>query len=102
MDLSSQASSPCHDVHRFTISGRLRIIVNRPIRFRDGADLTDVTVTSSVSSSNECQSLLDRTNSVETNDVCSQCRGSSNRKRGRLCTTCGLFLHLACVRLGKT
>ena len=52
--------------------------MNRPIRFRDGADSTDVTVTSSVLTSNECQSLLDRINSVETNDICPLCKVSNN------------------------
>ena len=82
----------------FTISGHRRSTVNRPIRFRDGAD---VTVTSTVLTSNECQYLFDRTNSVETNDICSLCRVSSNHKRGRLCSSCRLFFHLTCVRLGK-
>ena len=40
----------------------LLLTVNRPIRFSDGANSTDVAVTSSVSMSKECQSLLDRTN----------------------------------------
>ena len=101
MELSNQTSSPCQDVYQFTISERRRRTVNRPIRFRDGADWTDETVTSSISSSNECQSLLDRTNSVEPNDIRSLCRLSNNRRRGSLCSTCGLFLHLTCVRLGK-
>ena len=29
------------------------------------------------------------------------CKVSNNRKRGRLCSSCGLLFHLNCVRLGK-
>ena len=50
--------------------------------------------------SNECQSSLDRTNYVETNYICSLCKVSNNRKKVRLCSTCGFF-HLTSVRLGK-
>ena len=82
---------------QFTISGHRRRTVNRPIRFRDGVDSSDVTATSSVSMSNGCQSLFDRTNSVKTNDICSLCKVSNNRKS----SSCGLFFHLTCVRLGK-
>ena len=71
------------------------------VRFQDGADSTVVTVTSSLSTSNECQSLLDRTNSVGANDICLLCQYSNNHKSGRLCSICGLFYHLTCVRLGK-
>ena len=71
MELSNLTGSPCQDVFQFTISGHHRRTVNRSIRFRDGADSNDLTVTSSVSRSNECQYLFDRTNSVETNDICS-------------------------------
>ena len=101
MELSNLTGSPCQDVFQFTISGHRRRTVNRPIRFRDGIDSSDVTATSSISTSNGCQSLFDRTNSVETNDICSLCKVSNNRKRGRLCSSCGLFFHLTCVRLGK-
>ena len=69
MELSSLTGSPCQDVFQFTISGHRRRTVNRPIRFRDGADSTDVTVTSSASTANGCQSVFDRTNFVETNDI---------------------------------
>ena len=79
MELSNLTDSPCQDVCQFTISGHRRRTVNRPIRFRDGADSTDVTATSSVLTSNECQFLFDRTNSVETNDICSLCKVSNNR-----------------------
>ena len=71
MELSKQTGSPCQDVFQFTISGHRRRTVNKPSIFREGADLTDVSVTSSVQTSNECQSSFDRTNSVETNDICS-------------------------------
>ena len=101
MELSNLTGSPCQDVLKLTISGQRRGTVNRPIRFREGADSTDVTVTSSVLASNECQSSFDRTNSVETNDICSLCKVSNNLKRGRLCSSCGLFFHLTCVRLGR-
>ena len=101
MELSNVTGSPCQDVFQFTISGHRRRTVNRPIRFYDGVDSSDVTATSSVSTSNVCQSLFDRTNSVETNDICSLCKVSNNRKRGRPCSSCGLFFHLTCVRLGK-
>ena len=101
MELSNLTSSPYQDVFQFTISRHRRNTVNRPIGFRHGADWTDATVTSSVLTSNECQSLFDRTNSVETNDICSMCNASNNRKRRRLCSSCGLFLHLTCVRLEK-
>ena len=73
MELSNLTGSPCQDVFQFTISGHCRRTVNRPIRFHKGADSTDVTVTSSVLTSNECQSLFDRTNSLKTNDICSVC-----------------------------
>ena len=46
----------------------------------DSAMVTDVTVTSSVLTLNECQSLFDRTNAVKTNDICSLCKVSNNRK----------------------
>ena len=95
MELSNLTGSPCQDVFQFTISGHRRRSVNRPIWFCDGADSTDVTVTSSVLTLNECQSLFDWTNSVETNDICSLCKVSNNRK------SCGLFFHLTCVRLLK-
>ena len=62
MDLSNLTGSPCQDVFQFTISGHHSRTVNIRIRFRDGADSTDVAVTSSVLTSNECQSLFDRTN----------------------------------------
>ena len=101
MELSNLTGSPCQDVFQFTISGHRRRTVNRQIRFHDGADSTDVTVTSSVLTSNECQSLFHRTNSAETNDICSLCKVSNNCKRGRLCSSCGLFFHLTCFRLGK-
>ena len=101
MELSNVTGSPCQDVFQFTISGHRRRTVNRPIRFCDGVDSSDVTATSSVSTSNGCQSLFDRTNSVKTNDICSLCKVSNNRKRGRPCSSCGLFFHLTCVRLGK-
>ena len=100
MELSNLTGSPCQNVCQVTISGHRRRTVNRPIRFRDGVDSSDVTATSSVSTSNGCQSLFDRTNYVETNDICSLCKVSNSRKRGRLCC-CGLFFHLTCVRLGK-
>ena len=99
MELSNLTGFPCQDVFQFTISGHRRRTVNRPIGFREGADSTDVTVTLSVLTSNECQSLFDRTNSVETNDICSLCKVSNNRKS--LCSICGLFFHFTCVRLGK-
>ena len=95
MELSNLTGSPCQDVCQFTISGLRRRTVNRQIRFRDGADSTDVTVTSSVLASNECQSLFDRTNSVEADDICSMCKVSNNRKRGCLCSSCGLFFHIS-------
>ena len=101
MELSNLTGSPCQGVFQFTISGHRRKTVNRPIRFRDGADSTDVGVTSSVLMSNECQSLFGRTNSVETNHICSLYKVSSNRIRRRLCSGCGLFFHLTCVRLGR-
>ena len=101
MELSNVTGSPCQDVFQFTISGHRRRTVNRPIRFCDGVDSSDVTATSSVSTSNGCQSLFDMTNSVETNDICSLCKVSNNRKRGHPCSSCGLFFHLTCVRLGK-
>ena len=53
MELSNLAGSPCQDVFQFIIYGRRRRTVNRPIRFLDGADSTDVTATSTVSTSNE-------------------------------------------------
>ena len=84
MELSNLTDSTCQDVFQFTISGHRRRTVNRPTRFRDGANSTDVTVTSSVLTSNECQSLFGRTNSVETSDICSLCNVSNNRKRGCL------------------
>ena len=99
--LSNLTGSPCQDVFQFTISGHRRRTVNRPIRFHDGVDSSDVTATSSVSTSNGCQSLFNRTNSVETNNICSLCKVSNNRKRGHLCSSCGLFFHLTCVRLVK-
>ena len=80
MELSNLTGSPCQDVFQFTISVHRRRTVNRPIRFRDGVDSSDETATSSVSTSNGCQSLFDRTNSVETNDICSLCKTSNNRK----------------------
>ena len=80
MELSSLTGSSCQDVLKFIISGNRRRTVNRPIRFRKGADSTDITVTSSVLTSNECQSLFDRTNSVKTNDICSLRKDSNNRK----------------------
>ena len=101
MELSNLTGSPCQDVFQCTISGHRRRTVNRSIRFRDCVDSSDVASTSSVSTSNACQSFFDRTNSVETNDICSLCKVSNNRKRGRLCYSCGLFFHLTCVRLGK-
>ena len=101
MELSNLTDSPCQDVFQFTISGHRGSTVNRPIISHEGADSSDVTVTSSVLTSNECQSLFDRTNSVKTNDICSLCKVSSNRRRGRLCSSCGLFINLTCVRLGK-
>ena len=101
MELSNLTGSPCQDVCQFTISGLRRRTVNRQIRFRDGADSTDVTVTSFVLASNECQSLFDRTNSVEADDICSMCKVSNNRKRGCLRSSCGLFFHISCFRLGK-
>ena len=101
MELSNLTGSPCQDVFQFTISGHRRRTVNRPIRFCNDVDSSDVTATSSVSTSNGCQSLFDRTNSVKTNDICSLCKVSNNRTRGRLCSSCGLFFHLTCVRLGK-
>ena len=54
-----------------------------------------------VSTLNEYQSLLVRTNSVETYNICSVSKVSNNGKRGRLLSTCGLFFHLTRVRLGK-
>ena len=101
MELSNLTRSPCQDVLTFTISGHRRRTVNRPIKFREGADSTEITFTSSVSTTNECQSLFDRTNSVEPNDICSLCKVSNNRKKGRLCSSCGLFFHLTCVRQGR-
>ena len=101
MELSNLTSSPCQDVFQFAIFGHCRRTVNRPIRFHDGADSTDVVVTSSVLASNECQSLFHRTNSVKINDICSLCKVSSNHRRGRLCSSCGLFFHITCVRLGR-
>ena len=80
MELSNLTGSPCQDVFLFAISRHRRRTVNRPIRFRDGVDSSNVTATSSVSMSNGCQSLFDRANSVETNDICSLCKVSSNRK----------------------
>ena len=41
------------------------------------------------------------TNSVETNYIFSLCNVSSNRKRGRLCSSCGSFFLLNCVRIGR-
>ena len=61
-------------------TGHCRRTVNRPIRSRNGADSTDGTVTSSVLASNECQSLFDRANYVETDYIYSLCKVSSNRK----------------------
>ena len=52
MELSNLTGSPCQDVFQVTISGHRRRTVNRPIRFRDGVDSSDVTATSSVSTSN--------------------------------------------------
>ena len=101
MELSDLTGCPCQDVFQFTMSGHRGRTVNRPIRFRDGVDSSDVASISSVSTSNGCQSLFDRTNFVETNDIYSLCKVSNNRKRGRLCSSCGLFFHLTCVRLGK-
>ena len=69
------------------------------VRFRDGADSTDVTFTSSVLTSNERQSLLDKTNSVEANDICSLCNVSNNRKRGLLCSL-SVPSHLCSSRKG--
>ena len=61
-----KTDSPYQDVSKSTIYGRrIRRTVNRTIRFRDGADSTDVTVTSSLSTSSEFQSLLDSTNTAE-------------------------------------
>ena len=74
MELSSLTGCPCQDVFQFTISWHRRRTVNRPIRFCEGAVSTDIAVTSSVLTSNECQSLFDWTNSVETNDICSVCK----------------------------
>ena len=99
MELSNITVSPCQDVFQLTISGHRRRTVNRPIGFHDGAESTDVAVTSSVLTSNECKSLFDRTNSVKTNDICSLCNVSNNRMS--LCSSCGLFFHLTCVRLGR-
>ena len=48
MELSNLTGSPCQDVLKLTITGHRRRTVNRPIRFREGVDATDVTVTSSV------------------------------------------------------
>ena len=73
MELPKLTGFPFQDVLQFTISGHRRRIVNRGNRFRDGADLTDVAVTSFVITSNECQSLFNRTNSVEANDIFSLC-----------------------------
>ena len=80
MELSNLTDSPCQDVFQFTISLLRRRTVNRPIRFHEGADSTDVSVTLSVLTLNECQSLLCRTNSVKTNDICSLCNVSNNSK----------------------
>ena len=80
MELSNLTDSPCQDVFHPTISMHRRRTVNRPNRFRDGADSTGVTVTLSVLTSNDFQSLFDRTNSVETNDICSLSNVSNNRK----------------------
>ena len=101
MELSNLTGSPCQNVFQFTISGHRKGTVNIPIRFRDSVDSSDVTATSSVPS-NGCQSLFDRTNSVETNYICSMCKVSNNHKRGRLFSSCRLFFHLTCVRLGKS
>ena len=79
MELSNLTGSSCQDVFQFTISGHHRRNVNRTIRFREGADSTEVTITSSVSTTNVCRSLFDRTNSVEINDICSLCIVSNNR-----------------------
>ena len=65
----------------------------------DGADSTDIAVTSSVSTSIECQSLLDTTNYVE-KMIFVHCVKLQTIVI-RLCSTCGLFIHLTCVRLGK-
>ena len=65
----------------------------------DGADSTDIAVTSYVSTSIECQSLLDTTNYVE-KMIFVHCVKLQTIVR-RLCSTCGLFIHLTCVRLGK-
>ena len=73
--MSSLTGCPWQDFYQFTISGRRRRTVNRPIRFRDVADSTDVTVISSVSTS-----LMDRTNYVEANHICSLCKDSNNLK----------------------
>ena len=54
-----------------------------------GSDLlyfivNNITVTSSVLTTNDCQSLFDMTNFIKTNDISSLCKDSKNRKRGRL------------------
>ena len=54
MEFSRLTDSPCLDFHQLTISCRRRRTVNRQIRFHNGADSTDIIVTSSVSTSNEC------------------------------------------------
>ena len=58
MELSNLTDSSCQDIFQLIDTGHRRRTVNRPIRSRDGADSTDVTVTSSVLTSNECQSYL--------------------------------------------
>ena len=82
MESSNLTGSPCQYVFQFTIFGHRRRTVNRPIRFSDGADSTGVTVTSSVLTSNGCQSLFYGTNSVETYDICSLCRVSNIVREG--------------------
>ena len=72
MELSDLTGSSCQDVFQFANSGHCRRTVNRPIRFRDGADSTDVTVTSFVLMSNECQSLFDRANSAKFQTIVSR------------------------------
>ena len=37
----------------------------------------------------------------QSTDVCPSCQTSNHRKSGRYCASCGLFYHLACVRLKK-
>ena len=93
MEFSKQTGSPSQDVDQSFMSGRRRRRnVNRPIRFHDGPNLTDVAVTSSLATSNERQSLLDWT----TNDICALCQASSHlRSFSKGCIKCSQVMNMS-------